>query len=166
MFETTRRDGVIQARREGARWLSTVWDGGFCEADAVYNVAEEGRLVIEKPMHVRGVGWANPTKWHTNTSGRIFYGTVIKNLENPKEDLGQEKSRRTAAIEAPTVEISVPTPLASNTRRNTTTRAVTRRRVSARSCHSPIRPRTPTSAHLPNRVVAPPAGTLPVGHPG
>jgi len=39
MFETTRRDGVIQARREGARWLSTAWDGGFCEADAVYNVA-------------------------------------------------------------------------------------------------------------------------------
>ena len=38
MFETTRRDGVAQARREGARWLSTAWDGGFCRADAVYNV--------------------------------------------------------------------------------------------------------------------------------
>lgn len=38
MFETTRRDSVVQARREGARWLSTVWDGGYHEADAVYNV--------------------------------------------------------------------------------------------------------------------------------
>ena len=38
MFETTRRDGVLQARREGSRWLSTAWDGGYREADAVYNV--------------------------------------------------------------------------------------------------------------------------------
>lgn len=38
MFETTRRAGVVQARREGSRWLSTAWDGGYCEADAVYNV--------------------------------------------------------------------------------------------------------------------------------
>ena len=38
MFETTRRDGVVQARREGARWLSTAWDGGYRVADAVYNV--------------------------------------------------------------------------------------------------------------------------------
>lgn len=38
MFETVRRDGVVRARREGARWLSTAWDGGYCEADAVYNV--------------------------------------------------------------------------------------------------------------------------------
>ena len=38
MFETTRRDGAVQARREGARWLSTAWDGGYREADAVYNV--------------------------------------------------------------------------------------------------------------------------------
>lgn len=39
MFETTRRDGIIQARREGARWLSTAWDGGYRAADAAYNVA-------------------------------------------------------------------------------------------------------------------------------
>ncbi|GGO01443.1 MULTISPECIES: adenosylcobinamide amidohydrolase [Haloarcula] len=38
MFETTRRDGIVQARREGARWLSTAWDGGYRDADAVYNV--------------------------------------------------------------------------------------------------------------------------------
>jgi adenosylcobinamide hydrolase len=38
VFETTRRDGVVQARREGARWLSTAWDGGYREAGAVYNV--------------------------------------------------------------------------------------------------------------------------------
>ncbi|WP_276270817.1 adenosylcobinamide amidohydrolase [Haloarcula litorea] len=38
MFETTRRDGVAQCRREGARWLSTAWDGGYRPADAVYDV--------------------------------------------------------------------------------------------------------------------------------
>lgn len=38
MFETTVRDGVCQIRREGARWLSTAWDGGYQVADAVYNV--------------------------------------------------------------------------------------------------------------------------------
>ncbi|WP_254279956.1 adenosylcobinamide amidohydrolase [Haloarcula marina] len=38
MFETTRRAGIVQARREGARWLSTAWDGGYVAADAVYNV--------------------------------------------------------------------------------------------------------------------------------
>jgi adenosylcobinamide hydrolase len=38
MFETTVRDGVCQLRREGARWLSTAWDGGYHTADAVYNV--------------------------------------------------------------------------------------------------------------------------------
>ncbi|MDQ2073181.1 adenosylcobinamide amidohydrolase [Haloarcula sp. NS06] len=38
MFETTVRDGVCQVRREGARWLSTAWDGGYRNADAVYNV--------------------------------------------------------------------------------------------------------------------------------
>ncbi len=39
MFETTRRDGIAQVRQEGARWLSTAWDGGYCESDAVYNVS-------------------------------------------------------------------------------------------------------------------------------
>ncbi|MDS0260608.1 adenosylcobinamide amidohydrolase [Haloarcula sp. S1CR25-12] len=38
MFETTRRDGIAQLRRDGARWLSTAWDGGYVAADAVYNV--------------------------------------------------------------------------------------------------------------------------------
>ncbi|MBV0923907.1 adenosylcobinamide amidohydrolase [Halomicroarcula limicola] len=38
MFETTRREGVVRARREGARWLSTAWDGGYRAADAVYNL--------------------------------------------------------------------------------------------------------------------------------
>ncbi|MDS0280937.1 adenosylcobinamide amidohydrolase [Haloarcula onubensis] len=38
MFETTRRDGVAQVRREGARWLSTAWDGGYCESETAYNV--------------------------------------------------------------------------------------------------------------------------------
>jgi len=38
MFETTRRDGVVRLRREGARWLSTAWDGGYVGADGAYNV--------------------------------------------------------------------------------------------------------------------------------
>ncbi|MEF8973968.1 MAG: adenosylcobinamide amidohydrolase [Haloarcula sp.] len=38
MFETTVRDGVCQVRRDGARWLSTAWDGGYRTTDAVYNV--------------------------------------------------------------------------------------------------------------------------------
>ena len=38
MFETTRRDCVARLRLAGARWLSTAWDGGYCEADAAYNV--------------------------------------------------------------------------------------------------------------------------------
>ncbi|WP_135301931.1 adenosylcobinamide amidohydrolase [Haloarcula amylovorans] len=38
MFETTQRKGVVQVRCEGARWLSTAWDGGYREADAVYNL--------------------------------------------------------------------------------------------------------------------------------
>jgi len=38
MFETTRRNDIVQARRRGARWLSTAWDGGYQTADAVYNV--------------------------------------------------------------------------------------------------------------------------------
>ncbi|WP_336336843.1 adenosylcobinamide amidohydrolase [Haloarcula brevis] len=38
MFETAVRAGVCQAHREGARWLSTAWDGGYRKRDAVYNV--------------------------------------------------------------------------------------------------------------------------------
>ena len=38
MFETTVRDGICRIRRDGARWLSTAWDGGYRTADAVYNV--------------------------------------------------------------------------------------------------------------------------------
>ena len=34
MFETTVREGVLQARREDARWLSTGWDGGAWRGDA------------------------------------------------------------------------------------------------------------------------------------
>ena len=39
MFETTVREGVLRARREGARWLSTGWKGGHRRADAAYNVS-------------------------------------------------------------------------------------------------------------------------------
>jgi len=38
VFETTRRDGIARLCREGARWLSTAWDGGYRESDAAYNV--------------------------------------------------------------------------------------------------------------------------------
>lgn len=39
MFEATVRDGVLQVAGDGARWLSTGWDGGFRDADAAYNVS-------------------------------------------------------------------------------------------------------------------------------
>jgi len=38
MFETARRDGVLQAARPGARWLATGLGGGFHTADAAYNI--------------------------------------------------------------------------------------------------------------------------------
>ncbi|WP_137283780.1 adenosylcobinamide amidohydrolase [Halorussus salinisoli] len=39
MFETAVREGVLRVRREGARWLSTGWEGGRWAADAAYNVS-------------------------------------------------------------------------------------------------------------------------------
>ncbi len=39
MFDTTIRDGVLQARAPDARWLLTGWSGGYRDADAVYNVS-------------------------------------------------------------------------------------------------------------------------------
>jgi adenosylcobinamide hydrolase len=38
MFETTIRDGVLQARSPGARWLVTGWNGGYVDGDAAYNL--------------------------------------------------------------------------------------------------------------------------------
>jgi adenosylcobinamide hydrolase len=38
MFDPGRREGVARLRRDGARWLSTSWDGGYRRADAVYNL--------------------------------------------------------------------------------------------------------------------------------
>ncbi len=38
MFEATRARGVCRLRREGARWLSTGFGGGFTDAPAAYNV--------------------------------------------------------------------------------------------------------------------------------
>jgi adenosylcobinamide hydrolase len=38
-FDATSRDGVLQVRAPGTRWLSTGFDGGFERADAAYNVA-------------------------------------------------------------------------------------------------------------------------------
>ncbi|NEU57793.1 adenosylcobinamide amidohydrolase [Halorussus sp. MSC15.2] len=39
MFETETREAVLRVGREGARWLSTGWDGGEWRADAAYNVS-------------------------------------------------------------------------------------------------------------------------------
>lgn len=38
MFETTIRDGVLCWRRDGTRWLSTGWDGGFETAPVAYSL--------------------------------------------------------------------------------------------------------------------------------
>ncbi|UWG46791.1 Adenosylcobinamide amidohydrolase [Halanaeroarchaeum sp. HSR-CO] len=39
MFDPTVREGVLQVRRSGTRWLSTGWAGGFETAGAAYNVS-------------------------------------------------------------------------------------------------------------------------------
>ncbi|MFB6094088.1 MAG: adenosylcobinamide amidohydrolase [Halanaeroarchaeum sp.] len=38
-IETAVREGVVQVRRPGTRWLATGWDGGYDRADAAYNVS-------------------------------------------------------------------------------------------------------------------------------
>lgn len=38
IFETTVREAVFRARREGTCWLSTGWDGGRSQGAAVYNI--------------------------------------------------------------------------------------------------------------------------------
>ena len=38
MFDPGRREGIARLRRDGSRWLSTSWDGGYRRADAAYNV--------------------------------------------------------------------------------------------------------------------------------
>jgi adenosylcobinamide hydrolase len=38
VFETTIRDGVFCARREGTRWLSTGWNGGRSQSSVAYNI--------------------------------------------------------------------------------------------------------------------------------
>ena len=63
MFETTVRDGVCQIRREGARWLSTAWDGGYQHSDAVYNVTvpegfERTDLDAYRAERLSGAGFA------------------------------------------------------------------------------------------------------------
>jgi len=39
MFEPERRDGVCRLGSSGARWLVTGPEGGYCQADAAYNVS-------------------------------------------------------------------------------------------------------------------------------
>lgn len=39
MFEATVREGVLQLRRAGTRWLSTGWDGGFSGGPVAYNIS-------------------------------------------------------------------------------------------------------------------------------
>jgi adenosylcobinamide hydrolase len=36
MFETTRREGVLELRRPGTEWLSTGWNGGRCCGDVAH----------------------------------------------------------------------------------------------------------------------------------
>ncbi|MFC7019917.1 MULTISPECIES: adenosylcobinamide amidohydrolase [Haloarcula] len=38
MFEVDRHTGLARMAHDGARWLSTSWDGGYRRADAVYNL--------------------------------------------------------------------------------------------------------------------------------
>jgi hypothetical protein len=74
-----------------------------------YNLAEEGRLVIDHEMTVRGVGWTRVNNWNRRTDGRNTYGTVLRNVQNPAGDVGSEFTNRQPAVEAPAVEINVDT---------------------------------------------------------
>lgn len=38
MFESSRRDGVLELRRAETEWLSTGWEGGRCRADAAHSL--------------------------------------------------------------------------------------------------------------------------------
>lgn len=42
MFETTISDGILRVHREGTRWLSCGWDGGFERGPVAYNVSVPG----------------------------------------------------------------------------------------------------------------------------
>jgi len=50
LFETTRRDGVVEFARPGTRWLSTGWRGGASVAPAAYS------LTVPEGWHVEDVG--------------------------------------------------------------------------------------------------------------
>lgn len=54
MFDATVRDGVLRVTAPGVRWLSTGWAGGFCDADAAYNVSvPEGWSRTDLDAYVR-----------------------------------------------------------------------------------------------------------------
>lgn len=50
MFEAERRDGVCRIASPGARWLVTGSDGGYCQADAAYNVSVPEGFDREDPV--------------------------------------------------------------------------------------------------------------------
>lgn len=39
MFETTVREGVLRIKRDGTRWLSTGWNGGFWQTASAYSIS-------------------------------------------------------------------------------------------------------------------------------
>ncbi len=108
MFETTGRDSVCQIRREGARWLSTAWDGGYRTADAVYNVTvpegfERTDLDAYRAERLSGAGFAvGPTlltvfTWNTPACPeRVGVGAGDSGSLEPRRvaDVGSGDSRR------------------------------------------------------------------------
>jgi len=62
VFDPTVRDGVCRCLRDGARWLVTGWDGGYRDADAVYNVTvpdgfDRTDLAAFRDERLRAVGF-------------------------------------------------------------------------------------------------------------
>jgi len=54
MCETTVRDGTMQVRQPGTRWLSSGWDGGFERSPVAYNVSvPEGWSRTDLDAYVR-----------------------------------------------------------------------------------------------------------------
>jgi hypothetical protein len=87
--------------------IDDVPTGGTLQlGSAVYNVGVEGRLVLDRPMTVRGVGWSRIPNWNRRTAGQNHRGTVIQNTDRVLDSVGDERARHDPAVEAPAVEIN------------------------------------------------------------
>jgi hypothetical protein len=70
---------------DGQDALASVPNGGtFWLSSGIYDVSEEGRLLVTKPVHIQGTGngWSNVNDRSENGSDPKYVGTVIKNYDS------------------------------------------------------------------------------------